>query len=143
MKALALAKPIFRDALSTIDGEVDSLLRSPWFWPESTSCDAPVDIHETDDGYTLSFDLPGMDRKDVSVEVKDGVITVSGERKEEETKKRGSYTYRERRLGAFYRLFRLPQGVKEGEVSAKLQNGILEVSLLKAPEAKPKAIEVK
>ena len=143
MKALALAKPIFKDALSTIDGEIDSLLHSPWFWPETTSCDAPVDVHETDDGYTLSFDLPGMDRKDVSVEVKDGVITVSGERKEEESKKQGSYTYRERRYGSFYRSFRLPIGVKEGEVSAKLQNGILEVSLLKSPEARARAIEIK
>jgi HSP20 family protein len=143
MNALALTRPLFGGSLTDFDEEIDSMLRSPMLWATPTSMTAPVDIHETDDGYTLSFDLPGMDKKDVTVEVKDGAITVSGERKVEQTKKEGGYTYRERRLGAFSRSFKLPQGVKEGEVSAKLQNGILEVKLLKAPEAKRKAIEVK
>jgi HSP20 family protein len=145
MNALALRTPVFGGTLSTIEDEIDSLFRSPWHWPRATevTTNAPVDIQETDDGYRLSFDLPGISKKDVSVEVKDGVITVSGERKREETKKEGSYTYRERSFGSFSRSFRLPENVKESEVSAKMNDGILEVNLLKAPEAKPKSIEIK
>lgn len=142
MNALALARPFVRGTLPTIDDEIDSLLQSPWFWPESKPCSVPVDIHETEDGYTLSFDLPGMDRKDVAVEVKDGVVTVSGERKQEETKKKDGYTYREKRFGSFSRSFRLPEHVNESEVSAKLKDGVLEVSLLKVPEAKARRISV-
>jgi len=142
MNALAFTKPFFRGALTSLHDEIDSLLSTPWNWPAESVSAVPVDIEETDDAYALSFDLPGMEKKDVSVEVKDGVITVSGERKRDETKKGDGYTYRERSFGAFSRSFRLPDNVKEDSAFAKLKDGILEVRLTKYPEAKPKRISV-
>lgn len=142
MNALALTKPLFGGTLDFIDREIDSILNSPMIWATPSSPTIPVDIKETDDGYTLSFDLPGVDRKDVNVEVKDGVITVGAERKEEQCGKKDGYTYRERRMGSFSRSFRLPENVKDSDVSARLKDGILEIRLLKTPEAKPKKIEV-
>lgn len=137
MSLLASNKSFFNGALTTIEDEINSMLRTPFFKTEASTLEVPVDIHETEDGYTLSFDLPGMERKDVSVEVKEGVVTVSGERKRDESKKGNGYTYHERHFGSFSRSFHLPAQVSTSEVSAKLKDGILEVRLLKTPESKP------
>jgi len=142
MNALMLRTPVFGGVLSAFDDELDSIMRSGWGWPSSKETTLPVDIEETDDGYNLSFDVPGVEKKDVSVEVKDGVVTVSGERRREEKGKKDGYAYKERSVGTFSRSFRLPEHVSENEVSAKLKDGILEVRLLKVPEAKPKRISI-
>jgi len=142
MNALALRNPWAGTGLESVGDEIDSIFRMPFRWTEDQSIGVPVDIDETDDAYVMSFDVPGMDKKNISVEVEDGVITVSGERKSEETKKENGYTYRERRMGSFSRSFKLPSSVKESEVVAKVKDGTLEVRLPKAPEAKPKRISV-
>jgi HSP20 family protein len=105
-----------------------------------------VDIVETPKEFTLTAELPGMDLKDVTLSVEDGVLTLRGEkveeRKEEENKK--VYLY-ERTYGAFQRSFALPAGVDSSKVSAEFQKGVLKVHIPKDGEAVPKGrtIEIK
>jgi len=106
--------------------------------PSSMSKVMPTDIDETDDGYRFLIDLPGVDKKDVSVVVNDGVITISAERNLE---RKNNRSYYERYAGTYSRSFRLPKHASE-EVSATLKEGILEVFVRKIPEVQPKRITV-
>lgn len=93
-----------------------------------------VDLVEQDGQLVLRADLPGMDRDDIEVQVKDGVLTVSGERKyENENKGEGFYRV-ERSFGRFSRSLRLPRGVDASAVSASFDRGVLEVIVPKPSE---------
>ena len=87
-------------------------------------------------------ELAGMEPKDISIEVQDNVLTVSGERRFEEEVKEDKYYRIERRYGSFSRSLALPQMVDENRIEAKYENGVLEVSVPKAEVAKPKKITV-
>jgi len=102
-----------------------------------------VDIRETDDALLVQAELPGIDKKDVKVEVKDGVLTISGERKYEKDVKEENVHRIERSYGKFVRSFALPTNVDTERVDATMKNGILEIRLPKQESAKPKAITVK
>jgi HSP20 family protein len=102
----------------------------------------PVDIRETDDGYRIDVELPAVAADDVKVNVKDGVLIVSGERRyEKETE--GKVHRIERRYGKFTRSFRLPENVNEDKIDATSKNGVLTLSIAKREEVKPRSIEVK
>ena len=103
-----------------------------------------VDIVEKDSGYSISADLPGLDKKDIKVSVENGVLTISGEK--EATKndeKKNRYHYLERSYGSFKRSFALPENVDQEHIEANFKNGVLQLALKKNEKAKPKAIEVK
>ncbi len=102
-----------------------------------------VDLEETDQEFHLTFDLPGIDKKDVKIEIHDSHLYVSGERKEERKEKRGGYSVSERRFGNFQRTFRLPVSVAADKISATFDNGVLSVQIPKSDAAKPRQIEVK
>ncbi|HSK31093.1 MAG TPA: Hsp20/alpha crystallin family protein [Candidatus Limnocylindria bacterium] len=102
----------------------------------------PVDILESKDGYLLRAELPGMKREDFNLEVKDGTLTLSGERKFDEAADGVQYHRVERVAGKFSRSFSLPQTVKSGEIKATYRDGILEIHVPKAEEAKPKQIAI-
>jgi HSP20 family protein len=102
-----------------------------------------VDITENDANYTIKADLPGMDKKDVSITVENNVLTIVGEKKEEHKKEQGKYYHLERSYGKFARSFALPDEVSANTIEAKMNNGVLELTLPKTERAKPKAIEVK
>ncbi len=101
-----------------------------------------VDVWETDNELVLSFDLPGIPEDQISVELDDNIMTVSGqrERTQEETGER-FYRY-ERRFGTFSRSVTLPAGVNEDQVKADYKDGVLEVRVPKPEEQKPKRIQV-
>lgn len=101
-----------------------------------------VDILESKDSYLLRAELPGMKKEDLGVEIKDGVLTLTGERKFEETKDGVDYHRVERAQGKFSRSFDLPQTVKHDGIKATYRDGILEVHVPKAEEAKPRQIAV-
>jgi HSP20 family protein len=101
-----------------------------------------VDIRETKDAFILEADLPGLKKEDIEVTVVDDVVTIKGERKEEEERKSDGYHRYERVYGAFQRSFRIPGGIEAKGVEAKFENGVLTVTLPKPEEAKPKQIEV-
>ncbi len=101
-----------------------------------------VDIRETSDALLVQVELPGIDRKDVHLEVKDGVLTLSGERRYEKDVKEENVHRVERVYGKFSRSFSLPSNVDTGEVNATMKDGMLEVRLPKRESAKPKAIDI-
>ena len=101
-----------------------------------------VDVNETEKDILLDVELPGLEKKDVNVEVKNNTLTISGERKQEK-KTEDAKCYRvERRYGKFERTFGLPENVKSDKVSAEYKNGILTLKLPKIEKAIPKQIDI-
>lgn len=101
-----------------------------------------VDVHDTEKEVVIDAELPGVDKKDIKVEVKDQTLTLAGERKYEEKTEKDNYHRIERRYGKFSRTFSLPKTIDAGKVKAKYTNGILTLTLPKKEEAKPKEIQV-
>jgi HSP20 family protein len=101
-----------------------------------------MDLVETEDHLVLRGDLPGMTEDDVDIEIKDSVLTVSGERKSESEDKREGYHRVERSFGSFSRSLTLPQGIDPERVEAKFENGVLEVQIPKPAEAKPTRVQI-
>jgi HSP20 family protein len=104
-----------------------------------------MDLHEDQDNnkITATFELPGLRKEDVHVDVHDGRLSISGETAGETEREREGYAVRERRFGKFSRSLQLPRGVKEEEIKATMDNGILKVTFPRsAPEAEPKHIKI-
>jgi HSP20 family protein len=103
-----------------------------------------VDITESSEGYLLQADLPGMTREEIRVNVEDGVLSITGEKKSGfASANKDDYHHFERRYGRFMRSFSLPSNVDGANIEARYTNGVLEISLKKTEESKPKAIEIK
>jgi HSP20 family protein len=94
-----------------------------------------VDLTETDKGYEVVAELPGLDQKDIDVELKDDVLTLSGEKKEEREETRKEYRVSERQFGSFRRSFRLPSEIDQNKISADFKNGVLTITLPKTAAA--------
>jgi HSP20 family protein len=101
-----------------------------------------MDLVETDDHLVLRGDLPGMTEDDIDIEIKDSVLTVSGERKAEHEDKGEGYHRVERAFGRFSRSLSLPQGIDPDKVEAQFDKGVLEVRIPKPAEAKPTRVEI-
>jgi len=101
-----------------------------------------VDIRETNDALLVQAELPGIEKKDIHLEVKDGVLTISGERHYQKDVKEENAHRVERTYGRFSRSFSLPRNVNADRVDASMKNGMLEVRLPKRESAKPKAISI-
>jgi HSP20 family protein len=101
-----------------------------------------MDLVETEDSLVLRGDLPGMTEDDVDIEIKDNVLTVSGERKAESEEKGEGYHRVERSFGRFSRSLTLPQGIDPDKVEAGFENGVLEVRIPKPAEAKPTRVQI-
>jgi len=101
-----------------------------------------VDVEETADAYVFRADLPGMSAKDVKVTVHNDTLTLRGERKREEKSSDGSRYRVEREYGSFERSFTLGLPVRAEQVKASYKDGVLEVNVPKADEARPRDIEV-
>ena len=102
----------------------------------------PVDIMESKDSYLLRAELPGMKKEDFTLELKDETLTLSGERKSEEKTDGVRYHSVERVAGKFTRSFFLPQTVKHDGIQATYRDGLLEIHVPKAEEAKPRQISI-
>ena len=102
----------------------------------------PMDLVETDDHLVLKADLPGVDSDDVNIEVKDGVLTVSGERTTEHEERADGFYRVERAFGGFSRSMSLPQQVDAEQISASFDKGVLEVRIPKPAERKPHRVEI-
>jgi len=102
-----------------------------------------VDIYEDENKIVVSTALPGMDQKDIKVNIDKNMLTISGARKLRNEDKKDNYTRIEQFYGSFTRSFTLPGTVNQEGVNAKMEHGVLEITLPKKEEAKPKMIEVK
>jgi len=100
-----------------------------------------VNIREMDDAFLVYAALPGVERSDVNLEVKDNTLTLTGQAKESEETEDG-WLRRELPAGQFYRAFNLASEVDSGKVSANFKNGILEIRLPKAEQSKPRKVQI-
>ena len=107
----------------------------------ATSYRPAVDIEESESGFTLRADLPGIDENDLELTVHEGVLTLAGKREETRVDD-SSPSLRERRFGAFSRRFRLGDKVSAEGIEASYKNGVLTISLPKKEEVKPRQIAV-
>jgi len=101
-----------------------------------------TDIQETPEEFVLRLDLPGVAQKDVKVTLLGDELTIHGERKQEETRKNGKAEYRERVFGSFQRSFTLSSPVQADQVKATFKDGVLEVHVPKAEQARTREIEI-
>ncbi|KAL3680380.1 hypothetical protein R1sor_023336 [Riccia sorocarpa] len=96
-----------------------------------------VDWVETPEAHVFKADLPGLKKEEIKIQLADdGVLSISGERKKEKIDEKDSYRREERSYGKFYRQFRLPPNTKHNDISAKVENGVLTVSVPKSEESK-------
>lgn len=110
----------------------------------SASVWAPVvDICEDNESVRITAELPGMKQKDIKLSVKDGVLSIRGERQFKEEQKKRDYYRIERSYGSFSRSFTLPNQVDLEKIHASMKDGVLEILIPKREEAKPKEIEIK
>ncbi|HKX11581.1 MAG TPA: Hsp20/alpha crystallin family protein [bacterium] len=101
-----------------------------------------VDVYEDTEALQLRAELPGLKKEDVKINVRDGVLTLRGERKFENEEKKDNFYRVERSYGSFLRSFSLPNTVDTEKIRATMKDGILELVIPKKPEAKPKEIQV-
>ena len=102
----------------------------------------PVDIQETEEGYRLQAELPGLTKEDIDITLENNVLRLSGERKFERDVKKESFHRVERTYGTFSRAFSLPQQVNAEGVQAGFENGVLTILVPKAEQAKPRKISI-
>jgi HSP20 family protein len=101
-----------------------------------------VDIAESDAGYTVTAELPGVKREDVTVELHDGVLTIRGEKRSEREEKKERSRWIERTFGEFRRSFTLPKDASQDKIEAAFKDGVLTLKIAKSEASKPKAITI-
>lgn len=101
-----------------------------------------ADVYEDQDSIVLRFDLPGLKQEDIDIEMTGDTLTVKGERKFEDEQRRNNYVRVERAYGQFQRTFTVGVPIQQDAVKAAYKNGVLEVTLPKAEEVKPKKVQV-
>lgn len=100
-----------------------------------------ADIRDLDDKFVLEAELPGFNKEDISLDLKEGILTIKAEHKEAQEQKQGEYIRRERRTGSFARSFDV-SGIDESGISAAYKNGILEVTLPKQAPVVPESRQI-
>ena len=125
-----------------MDGLLDELLTSQSLRSGPSSLTPPIDVEETPESYVFRADLPGVNAKDVKITVTGDTLTLKGERKREEHTSEGSLQRIERSYGSFERSFTLGTTVRPDQVRASYRDGVLEVRVPKADEARAREVEV-
>jgi HSP20 family protein len=136
--------------LSSLRREMDRLFddfftgfpRAGWLAAEPGKLSPSVDVAETEKEITVTAELPGLDEKDIEVNLSDGVLTLKGEKKSEKEEKDKTFYRSERSYGMFQRAIPLPVEVLEDKVEAEFAKGVLTVHLLKSPAAQKKAKKI-
>jgi HSP20 family protein len=136
----------YRDRFAEMRAEMDRVFDSflgPGFFgrpsfPKMTTVErvAPeVDAHENDTQIVFEAELPGVDERDVKVTLREGVLSLKGEKKSEREERKDTYHLVERSYGSFERSFQLPKGIDDDQVKASFDKGVLRVIVPKKPEA--------
>lgn len=121
----------------------EPFFRFPFFTEEmrSSAWNPPVDVIEEQERILVKVEVPGVDEKDLRVTFEDGLLTVTGERQFERKDDR-NYHRIERAYGSFTRTFTLPRSIDAAQIAADYRNGVLEISIPKKEEARPKQISI-
>ncbi len=129
----------------TLEDMFGGLLRRPESLPQTqlTEWAPAVDVLSEDGDLLIRAELPGLKQENVDITLQNNVLTISGERKAEREEERGGYYVRERRYGSFRRSMTLPEGTDESKISARFENGVLEVRVQGAAVVEePKRIQI-
>ena len=123
-------------------GELDRLMNAtPRNAPDRSGRWTPAfDVLENEVGYLLRADLPGVERGNIDISLENSILTIKGERKPEHTGDSRGYRRRERRHGQFLRQYTLPDSVDSAGISARMSNGVLEISIPKQASHAPRKI---
>ena len=133
-------------------GDFDSMMNDFFFRPsrlmkhsDVSNWRPRIDVLEKEKEYQVVAELPGLDKNDINVSVKDDVLTISGEKKFEEHKNEENYFCCERRFGKFERSFRMADRIEADKIKAEFKNGILKLSVPKVeiPEPESTRIQIK
>ena len=138
---MTLTRWIPRNSLATYHNELDRFFNS-FFSQDETEASVynfspVVDIAENEKDFHVTAELPGIDKKDVKITVKENVLTITGEKKQNDEKEEKNFHRTERIYGSFQRCFRLPRTVDNKNIKADFKNGLLEVDIPKLKEAIP------
>jgi len=134
--------------MTTLQSRINRLFDEPFFRTDREDHEVMgmwypvVDMFEENDSFVIKAELPGMDKKDISVDVKDRVLTLKGERKYENEVKEENYYRRERSYGKFQRAFTLPADIDPNEIKADYKDGLLKIEVPKPEDHKPKEITI-
>lgn len=122
----------------------DSISRLAEMEGELAACSwrPAVDIYETNEGIVITAEIPGVRKEDLSVQLKNTVLTISGERREENEIDENSYLRKERCFGSFFRAFTLDNTIAPDKIQAKFRDGILEVTVPWPEEDRPRQVTV-
>ena len=114
----------------------------PFFGREPSAFAPTFEVKETAEAFLIKADLPGVEEKNLDINLHNGVLTVAGHRDSEERKEGETYALYERQYGSFTRSFSLPDLADGDKIQAKLENGVLTLAVPKKAEAKPKKISI-
>jgi len=136
-----------RSPLATLQNEIDRLFDRVWVGkitaPDEISAWPAIDIQEDERTFTLRADIPGLEAKDLNVEVSGNTLSISGYREEEETEDKNGCCYSERRSGSFDRTVTLPPYVDGSKIDARYEKGVLVVTAPRIAGQGPKRVSVK
>jgi HSP20 family protein len=121
---------------------IDELMRWDPLSDLTSSFSPAFDVRETKDGYVFSADLPGMSEDALDISLDGNTLTVAGSREEEHREESERVHMYERRYGSFSRSFALPEGVDSDKIEARLEHGVLKLTVPKKPEHKPRRISL-
>ena len=121
----------------------DSFVRPSRFLTLGETAEPALEVYQTPDEVVVKAALPGLKPEDVSIDISGETLTIQGESKAEQEIKREDYLYQERRYGAFSRKVALPSGLEPDKAEATMEDGVLTLTIPKAEEVKPKAIQIK
>jgi len=125
---------LFNESVGRLTGRPDEVFGGHW---------APmVDIYEDDHEFVVKADLPGLEIKDIDLQIQENILTLKGERRMEKEVEKDRYHRIERSYGSFQRSFTLPNIVDQEKVKARFKDGVLEIRIPKLERAKPKQIQV-
>ncbi|MEA2157226.1 MAG: hypothetical protein QOE11_3366 [Solirubrobacteraceae bacterium] len=134
--------------IDSLQGEVNRLFSS--FFDTQTGANGAaarrwmpaMDLVETAEHFVLKADLPGISEQDVNIEIEHGLLTISGERRDEQEEQHEGYYRIERATGAFSRSLTLPEGIEPEAVTASFDNGVLEVRIPKPAKPTPRKVQI-
>ena len=127
-------KQVFDRFFSNDEGDQSNVVTSQWT--------PRVDIKEEDKRFVILADVPGVDPKDIEVHMDKGILSIKGERKSESSAQGAGFTRVERSHGLFYRRFALPDSADAENITAAGKHGVLEISIPKRAETKPRKIDI-
>jgi HSP20 family protein len=135
--------------MTTLQNRINRMFDDPFFRIGRMDDDAgmgmwnpTVDLYEKDDNFVIKAELPGVNKKDITIDLKDRVLTLSGERSYDNEVKEENYYRRERSYGKFHRAFTLPADVEADKIKAEFKDGVLKVEVPKPEDRKPKKVTI-